>query len=54
MSLRLFAVLPVGLTSPPVAQTKPFEPSSTAKKLIQYGWDCPNTAYLRENIARTG
>jgi len=27
-----------------------FSPSTKGKKLIEYGWDCPNTAFLRKNI----
>ena len=29
-----------------------FEPSTQGKKLIQYGWDSPDTAYLRKNLKR--
>ena len=34
------------------AQTKAFEASTQGKKLIQYGWDSPDTAYLRKNLRR--
>lgn len=32
-------------------QGEEFMPSTKGKKLIEYGWDCPNTAYVRQNIA---
>jgi hypothetical protein len=27
-----------------------FQPSTRGKKLIEYGWDCPNTAYVRQHV----
>lgn len=48
------AVALVVLASPLLGEeSKPpaFVPSTSGKKLIEYGWDCPTTSYVRANIA---
>lgn len=49
MCSRRFAAA-LALLAATAAAAGPFQPATAGKKLIEYGWDCPNTAYVRQHI----
>ena len=46
-AIVFFASYSLALAAPPAG-----EPTTRDKKLIQYGWDAPDTAYLRKHVKR--